>query len=98
MVRQGLGVDRLPAAQADEEVVPLRNATVASMQRTATQVFVASSIAFGVIGATFFLVGLVAGFDASGIEVVFALWGLSGCVVLVSFALSVAGKYLMDDD
>lgn len=67
------------------------------MQRMATQVFVVSSIAFGVIGAVFFLVVFATGWPDSIGEVVFAIWGVSGCVVLSSFGVSVAGKYLSED-
>ena len=65
------------------------------MQRTATLVFIASSIAFGILGTVFFV---LVGFDAPRTEIVFALWGVSGCVVLTSFALSVAGKYLTETE
>ena len=70
------------------------------MQRIATRVFVVSSIAFGVLGVLFFSLFLISGGDEGPSELaetVFAVWGISGSVVLVSFALSVAGKYLMDD-
>ena len=73
-------------------------ATVRAMQRTATRVFIASSLAFGLFGTAFFAYGFITDFDGdSGSDALFALWGISGCMVLVSFALSVAGKYLMDD-
>ncbi len=68
------------------------------MQRTATRVFIASSLAFGLFGIAFFSYGFLTDFDGgTGADALFALWGISGCVVLVSFALSVAGRYLMDD-
>lgn len=67
------------------------------MQRIATQVFVVSSIAFGMIGALFFFVVFAADWPESIDEVVFAMWGVSGCVVLSSFGVSVATKYLSDD-
>jgi uncharacterized membrane protein YuzA (DUF378 family) len=66
------------------------------MQKIATRVFVVSSIAFGLVGAVFFL-GLAAGWEDSVAQTVFAIWGVSGCVVLSSFALSVAAKYLGDE-
>ncbi len=65
------------------------------MQQISTRVFVASSIAFGLIGASFFL-GLAVGWNDSVTEKVFAIWGVTGCVVPSSFALSVASKYLKD--
>lgn len=68
------------------------------MQRIATRVFIASSLAFGVLGVVFFVYGFITESDGGiGFGLTFALWGISGCVVLGSFALSVAGKYLMDD-
>jgi len=63
------------------------------MQKIATRVFVASSIAFGLVGSVFFI-GLAAEWEESVAQAVFAVWGISGCVVLSSFALSVAGRYL----
>lgn len=67
------------------------------MQRNATRVFVISSVAFGVIGAVFFLTTFGPDSIESWSEAVFGLWGVSGCVVLSSFAVSVAGKYLKND-
>ena len=67
------------------------------MQRVATRVFVVSSIAFGLVGVVFFLGTFLAEWGESTTNVVFAIWGVSGSVVLSSFALSVAGKYLADD-
>ena len=67
------------------------------MQRLATQVFVASSIAFGLIGSLFFVGALLAHWDDSTSVTVGAIWGVTGSVVLSSFAVSVAGKYLIDD-
>ena len=70
-----------------------------AMQRAATRAFIASSLAFGVFGVTFFTYGLFTDFDGgTATDLAFALWGISGCVVLVSFALSVASKYLMEDE
>lgn len=68
------------------------------MQRTATRVFVISSVAFGAIGSLFFVsvVGIDAGPTVS--QTLFAAWGVAGCAVLSSFAVSVAGKYLMAED
>ena len=55
-------------------------------------------VAFGVLGIVFFAYGFLTEFDGgAGADTLFALWGVSGCVVLASFALSVARKYLMDD-
>ena len=67
------------------------------MQRIATRTFVVSSVAFGLIGVLFFLGTLVVEWQETATNIVFAAWGVSGSVVLSSFALSVAGKYLTDD-
>lgn len=67
------------------------------MQRIATRTFVASSVAFGLIGILFFLGTLVVEWQEATANAVFAAWGVSGSIVLSSFALSVAGKYLTDD-
>ncbi len=66
------------------------------MQNLPTRVFIVSSIAFGVIGTVFF-VSTAAGWKDSVVLWMFAIWGISGSVVLSSFALSVARKYLGDD-
>ena len=65
------------------------------MQKIATRVFMYSSIAFGVIGILLVLVGGPYGNNPS-------LWNqrlhqlllITVCIILPSFALSVAGKYL----
>jgi uncharacterized membrane protein YuzA (DUF378 family) len=68
------------------------------MQRAATRVFVIASISFGIVGSLFFIT-LVNGDDGStASQVLFAAWGVAGCVVLSSFAVSVAGKYLAERD
>lgn len=59
--------------------------------------FVGSSIVFGLIGVFFFLGTFVVDWGESTTNIVFAIWGVSGSIVLSSFALSVAGKYLRDD-
>ncbi|NOX22315.1 MAG: hypothetical protein GXP36_04365 [Actinobacteria bacterium] len=66
------------------------------MQNLTTRVFIISSVTFGVIGAVFF-VGTAARWNDSVVLWLFATWGISGSVVLSSFALSVARKYLGDD-
>ena len=69
-----------------------------TMQRAATRVFVVSSLAFGLLGIAFFAYGFVTDFEGgAGANALLALWGISGCVVLASFALSMAVKFLMDD-
>ncbi|OGI85649.1 hypothetical protein A3A05_01395 [Candidatus Nomurabacteria bacterium RIFCSPLOWO2_01_FULL_41_12] len=67
------------------------------MQKIATQIFIYSSIAFGVIGISLILVGGPDGNNAT-------LWNqrlhqlllITVCIILPSFALSVASKYLND--
>lgn len=65
------------------------------MQKTATHVFIYSSITFGVIGILLVLVGGPDGNNPT-------LWNqrlhqlllIDVCIILPSFALSIAGKYL----
>jgi hypothetical protein len=65
------------------------------MQKIATQVFIFSSIVFGVLGVTMALTGIEPDQSGSGFEVVFGkLFMTTVFVILSSFALSVAGKYL----
>jgi len=64
------------------------------MQRTATRVFIIASIAFGIIGSLFFITLVNGDVESTLSQAVFALWGVSGSVVLASFGVSVAGKYL----
>lgn len=69
------------------------------MQRAATWVFIVASIAFGIIGSLFFITLVSGDVESTVSQAVFALWGVSGSVVLASFGVSVAGKYLtMKDD
>ena len=68
------------------------------MQKIATKVFIYSSISFGVVGIILVLVGGPDGNNPS-------LWNqrlhqlllIGACIILPSFALSVAGKYLNGD-
>ena len=68
------------------------------MQRTATRIFVIASVAFGIIGSLFFLTLIDGDVESTLSQAVFALWGVSGSVVLASFVVSVAGKYLSVKD
>ena len=67
------------------------------MQKIATKVFIYSSILFGLIGISMILVG-----GPDGNSHIFLIQKLrqfllaTVCVILPSFALSVAGKYLND--
>ncbi len=72
------------------------------MQKIATRVFVLASIAFGIVGILF---AMTLSFDDSSNgepsdlnEFLFRLLASIGFVVLSSFALSVAGKYLVSDE
>lgn len=64
------------------------------MQRTATRVFIIASVAFGIIGSLFFITLVSRDVGSTLSQAIFALWGVSGSVVLASFGVSVAGKYL----
>ena len=65
------------------------------MQKVATRIFIYASIAFGILGIIMVLTGMDPGKDNSGIElVVTKLFMVSVFIILPSFALSVAAKYL----
>lgn len=65
------------------------------MQRIATNVFIIASITFGVLGMLMVLTGMDPDERNTGIElVVTRVFMASVFVILTSFALSVAGKYL----
>ena len=68
------------------------------MQRAATWVFIVASVAFGIIGSLFFITLVGGDAESTMSRAVFALWGVSGSVVLASFGVSVAGKYLTVKD
>lgn len=69
------------------------------MQKIATRVFVVSSICFGIIGILF---SITLPRDAENVtdlnHVLTVLLASCGFIVLSSFALAVAGKYLKPDD
>lgn len=66
-----------------------------TMQKIATRVFIGSSIAFGVLGIIIVLTEMDPDESNTGLELVITkLFMASIFVVLSSFALSVAGKYL----
>ncbi len=70
-------------------------ATNNSVQRIATKVFVGASIAFGVIGILFVLTsGGPDTPDSPLTELLIKLLFVTVFIILPSFALSVAGKYL----
>ena len=65
------------------------------MQKIATKVFIYASLTFGVLGIIMILSGFEPDEKNMGIELVIArLFQVSIFVILTSFALSVAGKYL----
>lgn len=65
------------------------------MQKTATKVFIYASIVFGVLGVAMVLTNTEPDNNNYGIELVVSkLFMASVFVILSSFALSVAGKYL----
>lgn len=67
------------------------------MQKIATNVFIGASLAFGVLGIMLILIGTPDRYsgDAGVREFIQACIGVTVCVILSSFALSVAGKYLV---
>lgn len=66
-----------------------------TMQKIATRVFIYSSIAFGIIGILLVLIGGPDGNNNTALnQTLHQLLLITVCVILPSFALSVAGKYL----
>ncbi|MFZ1323899.1 MAG: hypothetical protein WAQ57_01920 [Candidatus Saccharimonadales bacterium] len=65
------------------------------MQRLATRVFICASVLFGILGIVIVLFGLDPDENNAGLELVITrLFMASVFIILSSFALSVAGKYL----
>ena len=65
------------------------------MQKIATRVFVASSIVFGILGVFMVLTGIDPDENSTGLNLVLTkLFMTTVFVILSSFALSVASKYL----
>lgn len=65
------------------------------MQKIATRVFIYASVVFGMLGIYMVLSGTEPDENNTGIELVLTkLFMASVFVILSSFALSVAGKYL----
>lgn len=68
-----------------------------SMQKIATRVFIYASIVFGVLGILVVLTGSGPDRPDSAVsEVLMKLLGVDIFIILPSFALSIAGKYLKD--
>lgn len=65
------------------------------MQKIATRIFIYASVTFGVLGVVMVLAGIDPDERDTGIELVITkIFMASVFVILSSFALSVAGKYL----
>jgi hypothetical protein len=65
------------------------------MQKIATKIFITASIVFGVLGVILVLTGKEPDDTSTGLQLVISkLFMTSVFVILSSFALSVAGKYL----
>lgn len=65
------------------------------MQKIATRVFIYSSICFGIIGILLVIAGGPDGNNPSLLnQILHQLLLITVCIILPSFALSVAGKYL----
>lgn len=65
------------------------------MQKIATRVFIYASISFGTLGVIMVLAGIEPDNNGSGLEMIIGkLFMLTVFIILPSFALSVAGKYL----
>ncbi len=65
------------------------------MQKIATRVFIYSSIAFGILGIVMVLISSEGDNVQSNLEIIMhKLLLITVCVILPSFALSVASKYL----
>ena len=68
------------------------------MQKITTRVFIYSSIAFGIIGILLILVGGPDGNNHTLLnQTLHQLLMITVCIILPSFALSIAGKYLNGD-
>ncbi len=66
------------------------------MQKIATRVFICSSIAFGIIGILFILFDSNAGDNSEPNKTFMKLLFTTVFIILPSFALSIASKYLND--
>jgi len=69
------------------------------MQKIATKIFISASVVFGILGIIYWITIPRGGDTASDFnQTVLILLGSTVSVILSSFALSVAGKYLSTDD
>ena len=68
------------------------------MQKLATKAFIAASVVFGILGIAFWITIPRNDDTASNLNhTLGVLLGITVSVILSSFAVSVAGKYLKDD-
>jgi len=66
------------------------------MQKISTRIFICSSVAFGVIGILLILIEGPNSDSSILYQTLHKLLFTTVCIILPSFALSVAGKYLND--
>lgn len=66
------------------------------MQKIATRVFICSSVAFGIVGILLIWIGGPDGDNSLLNQKLHNLLLTTVCIILPSFALSVASKYLSD--
>ena len=64
------------------------------MQKIATKIFIYASITFGIVGITLVTIGGMDGESTAFSEVLIRLLQATIFIILPSFALSLAGKYL----
>ncbi len=64
------------------------------MQKIATKIFIGASIAFGIIGMVLVLTGGLDGEQTALSEVLARLLQATVFIILPSFAISLAGRYL----
>ncbi len=70
-----------------------------TMQKIATKVFIAASVVFGVVGIVYWITVPIDDTPSSDLNnFLFRLLGITATVILASFALSVASKYLTNGD
>ena len=69
------------------------------MQKIATKIFISASVVFGILGIIYWISIPREGDVANDFnQTILILLGATVSVILSSFALSVAGKYLSTDD
>ncbi|MFA5651922.1 MAG: hypothetical protein WC933_00985 [Candidatus Paceibacterota bacterium] len=64
------------------------------MQKIATKIFIGSSIVFGIIGILLILMGGLDGNNSPFVKILRELLFTAVFIILPSFALSIASKYL----